>query len=355
MKTLLNGVLLFCALAVSQESTSIAILSLQGNGISAAEADVLTDELRTVLVQTGRFNVLERNNMESILQEQGFQMSGCTSSECAVEAGKLLGVQKMIAGSVGKLGALYNISVRIFDVETGRIEKTESKRHSGSVEQLLDVMKEICYALSDTVPEEPDLATMAREALPGKQKPDPFSQRKSTFSIKAGLTSTTTTRQSEGKIGFVISGAYSFNLLDHVSLQPELIYATRNFQYVVPEETMRFKYIQMALIFAFHVAPLSNQSIRFHFSAGPAYSYSLSATKKVYSDTQDLKEYDGRNLIENSEFSLLFGPGLGFQLGTLRLFLEGRYELGLTNLFKDESAWLVGKARVIHVLAGITF
>ena len=65
-----------------------------------------------------------------------------------IEAGQLLGVQKMVAGSVGKIGSLYNVNLRMFDVETGRIENNVSKRYEGKIEGLLDFMGEICLACS---------------------------------------------------------------------------------------------------------------------------------------------------------------------------------------------------------------
>ena len=45
-----------------------------------------------------------------MLKEQGFQQSGCVSSECAVEAGKLLGVDQIVTGSIGKIGSYYTVS-----------------------------------------------------------------------------------------------------------------------------------------------------------------------------------------------------------------------------------------------------
>ena len=38
--------------------------------------------------------------MEQILVEQGFQQSGCTTNECMVEVGKLIGVEKIVSGSI---------------------------------------------------------------------------------------------------------------------------------------------------------------------------------------------------------------------------------------------------------------
>ena len=347
-------ILLACLSVTAQDKITIAVLSLRGNGISSSEAIVLTDELRSVLVQTGRYNVLERSNMESILSEQGFQMSGCTSTECAVEAGKLLGVHKMIAGSVGKLGTLYNLSIRIFDVETGRIEKTESKRHEGSIEQLLDLIKQIGYELSETSIEESADSKLQNERLQKGEILNQFIQRKSKFSIKAGISSTTTTRLPADKIGFVVGGAFSFHLLNNISLQPELFYATRNFEYD-SSETMHFDNIQIALLVSYYVVPLNSKYIILNFNAGPSYNFILNATKKYYDETYDLKNYDNENLIKNTEFSFIFGPGLGIQFGTILVSLEGRYEIGLTDIFKDESNWEVGKAKVIWGVLGISF
>ncbi len=75
--------------------------------------------------------------MEQILQEQDFQLTGCTSNECAVEIGQLIGAGQMLAGSFGKLGTVYTIDMRIIDVVTGRITRTTSYDIEGSINRLL--------------------------------------------------------------------------------------------------------------------------------------------------------------------------------------------------------------------------
>jgi len=45
------------------------------------EATSLTDRLRSELVRTGRITVVERGQMEQILAEQDFQLTGCASDE----------------------------------------------------------------------------------------------------------------------------------------------------------------------------------------------------------------------------------------------------------------------------------
>jgi hypothetical protein len=59
--------------------------------------------------------------MDEILQEQGLQQTDCTSDVCAVEIGKLLNIRLICAGSIGKEGALYSVSLRMIDVESSKI------------------------------------------------------------------------------------------------------------------------------------------------------------------------------------------------------------------------------------------
>jgi len=116
---------------------TIAVLDFEGIGVSAQEARVLTNRLGTHMVQLGRYQVIERGQMEQILTEQDFQLTGCTSNECAVEIGQLIGAQQMLAGSFGQLGTVYTIDMRIIDVQTGRILRTTSYDIEGSINRLL--------------------------------------------------------------------------------------------------------------------------------------------------------------------------------------------------------------------------
>lgn len=82
----------------AQSSQPIAVLDLEPCGISAVETASFTDRLRSEMVKTGRITVVEQGQMTQILQEQDFKMTGCTSDECALEVGQLLGVTKLLAG-----------------------------------------------------------------------------------------------------------------------------------------------------------------------------------------------------------------------------------------------------------------
>ena len=139
----LNKILLFLGFIslslLLNAQTSIAVLELEGKGLSEIEASILTDRLRNELFQTGKYRVIEREMMGEIMDEQGFQLSECTSTECMVEIGQLLGVDQMIGGSVSKFGSMYSVAVRLISVETGEYLGTATYDHEGRMEDLLKI------------------------------------------------------------------------------------------------------------------------------------------------------------------------------------------------------------------------
>lgn len=106
------------------QKLQVAVLYFEGRGISKDVSNILTDRFRSELVNTEKFVVLERSKVNEILSEIGLQYSGCTTLECAVKVGEILNVQKMIAGSIGKIGQTYTVDILFIDVETSQIEKS---------------------------------------------------------------------------------------------------------------------------------------------------------------------------------------------------------------------------------------
>lgn len=129
-------VFISCQASAQEQKITAAVMDLEAKqGVSAGVASMLSDYLRTQLVNTQKITIVTRENMEQILREQSFQMSGCTSNECIVQMGQLLGVRKMITGSIGKLGTTYLLSLKIIDVQSGEIEKAETEECASCEEQ----------------------------------------------------------------------------------------------------------------------------------------------------------------------------------------------------------------------------
>lgn len=100
----------------------LGVSELTPHGISESDAAIITERLRSELLQTRMVRVLERAEMDKVLKEQAFQNSGaCEASRCASEIGKLLSVDRMVVGTVGKIGELYTLNVRLVDVGSGEV------------------------------------------------------------------------------------------------------------------------------------------------------------------------------------------------------------------------------------------
>ncbi len=177
--TVFTAVFVIAGLQAQQTKRTAAVWEFKNTGgIDKNEISTLTNRFRNYLVSTNFYKVLEREKMEAILKEQDFTMTdNCNSAECAVEVGKLLGVERMVAGEVGKMGQVYTIDVRIIDVSTGEILKTQSQNHKGGKEGLLDVMEAMAYTMvGKTAPKK--AATTASAG--GNEKEDKITGKTST-------------------------------------------------------------------------------------------------------------------------------------------------------------------------------
>jgi len=129
--------------------TQIAIVNFKSEGVTNQESRALTGRLASELHRTGKFIVLEREMLDKILEEQKFQLSGCTTNECLVEIGRLANVQKIVGGNVSKVGKVFSVDAKMVDVETGIIIATALYDYQGDIgELMIQGMKEIAKQLS---------------------------------------------------------------------------------------------------------------------------------------------------------------------------------------------------------------
>jgi TolB-like protein len=179
---------LFIGLAQIPVTPNIAILDLSAKGVDSVDASVLSEKMRGEFINSKKFQVIERGAVEEVLKEQGFQQSGCMSNECVAEAGQLLGVKYMAAGSIGKIEQTYLLSVRLINATNGKIEASAQKEITGSLVQMLktgvpEVVSQICDRLADNGPpallfSEKDEATKPKLAAEEKKQSPPGAGKK---------------------------------------------------------------------------------------------------------------------------------------------------------------------------------
>jgi curli biogenesis system outer membrane secretion channel CsgG len=167
----------------SSETTTMEIPPPQGFAMG------LTEMLTTALVETGRFVVLERSQIDRVLGEQDFGASGRVNEETAAAQGQVIGAQVLLTGGVteysytsSSLGgalsvlnaasaklqqvrAMVALDIRLLDAATGEV--IFSKRGSGKASTRMasaDVTvgeQEFSTALAASTP----LGKASREAI----------------------------------------------------------------------------------------------------------------------------------------------------------------------------------------------
>jgi Curli production assembly/transport component CsgG len=126
-----------------------AVMRFESVGMDSGVSMVITDIFTNQIQANGKYRVMERSQMNRILSEQGFQNSGaCSSTECAVEIGRLLSIDKMFVGSIGRLGESWVINIRIISIQTGEILSNVSKQVVGKVDNLSPAAIQMANELS---------------------------------------------------------------------------------------------------------------------------------------------------------------------------------------------------------------
>ena len=126
---------------------TVAILDFEARGVSLQEVQTLSERMRTEIGNTNAVRLIERKAVDKIMEEQGFQQTGCTTDECASEVGQLLGVQYMISGAIGIMGETYTIDAKMFSVETGETIQTKSVSLKGDISGLLLEMEILAWEI----------------------------------------------------------------------------------------------------------------------------------------------------------------------------------------------------------------
>jgi len=136
-----------CLQAAAQEMTGlkkrVAVINFEDrSGYGHQIGNGVADMLVTSLVESDQFIVIERNELDEVLKEQGLGQSGLVTPQSAAKVGQLLGVQRIITGSVTEFGSKENkvgggfggfnlgvstttarvtVDLRIVDTNTGEI------------------------------------------------------------------------------------------------------------------------------------------------------------------------------------------------------------------------------------------
>lgn len=159
-------VTLFCPAVAPAAGPAVAVLNFDTKGLTSnwwgsfEPGVAISDLVTSQLVNTGKFNVLDRTHLQNTLQEHQLSASGETSPATLVASGQLIGAKYLVTGNVlqfaktGQSGAnaggliggfaggiiggvktekvTLQVAVRVIDATTGQILQTVSDEQSKS-------------------------------------------------------------------------------------------------------------------------------------------------------------------------------------------------------------------------------
>ena len=129
---------------IKGEKVKIGIIEFQSLNEEAKKDNlgkIVSEMLTTSFVNSESFKIIEREQLQKVIQEFQLSQSGIIDTSYAKQIGKITGADAIVTGSVTKIGNDLRLDARIIDVESGIIltaEKSEGKVDLKSIGMMTD-------------------------------------------------------------------------------------------------------------------------------------------------------------------------------------------------------------------------
>ncbi len=114
--------------AQSKDKPLAAVLGIDSKGIindSKAVAYMVGLELD----KTNKFVLMDKYDVAELVKKNEIQLEGCFGKSCVLNAGKALGVDKVITGSVERFGEKIVISLKVLDIVSETVESQNATEY----------------------------------------------------------------------------------------------------------------------------------------------------------------------------------------------------------------------------------
>lgn len=154
-----------------QQKWKIAVVEFSGiNGQTGNLGKFISEELTTRLFSDGRFQVIERQLISSVLAEHKLSMTGLLDAKSTKKVGAILGVDVIVTGTIADIGPAFKINARTIAVDTGGVFSVASAvlPKNEQINQLVGITaaETMQTAKSDTLTTSPKPASRTNTAGP---------------------------------------------------------------------------------------------------------------------------------------------------------------------------------------------
>ena len=121
----LVALFLFTASSYAQKS-SIAVVGMDVQDATLKNQNI-TELVRIQLTKYERYQVIDRYEIAEKLKQSNIDAATCLSLSCLKKAGEAMQVDKVISGSVDRMGEALYIRLRLVDIKSGEIDNEAVK------------------------------------------------------------------------------------------------------------------------------------------------------------------------------------------------------------------------------------
>jgi TolB-like protein len=109
--------------ALGVKKPRLAVLAIKAEGVEATVASTVDETLTADLAKSSRYEVIGRSEIEAMAGFQSEQMKlGCTGDNaCLAEIGGALGVDRLVFGSLGKVGNTYVLNTKLIEIRGAHV------------------------------------------------------------------------------------------------------------------------------------------------------------------------------------------------------------------------------------------
>jgi hypothetical protein len=145
-------------LPAGQPAVSVAVLDFQPPDADARQlGTALADYCRQAVQASGRYILVDRENMRSLLTEADFASTAqCDETRCLVDYGRKLRAQKIIHGRLSRVGSACVLTIKMIDVGSAAVAGIQNAKVAGAPGEALDfVAPTTCALLRETLTRPP--------------------------------------------------------------------------------------------------------------------------------------------------------------------------------------------------------
>lgn len=139
----------------ANKKTVVIIPDATTSGINLSTGKSITSCVISEFVNSGRFTVVDRKNLDNTLSELKLQMSGLTKPENAKKVGRLLNADKFVFATVSRTGGIsmvdseeqFVVKLDLNDIETAVVEASLTETVNGTSAVYPALKKSIAHVI----------------------------------------------------------------------------------------------------------------------------------------------------------------------------------------------------------------